>query len=300
MEIPVRKLKNGFEIPIFGIGTWMMGGDLFHNPDNDDKADIKAIRKAIELGITHIDTSEAYANGYAEILVSKAIKGINRKELFIVTKVWPLNLHYDNLIKSANRSLNRLKTDYIDLFLIHFPNPRVPIEESMSALDYLVDKNVTRFIGLSNFNTEQFIEAQKNSKHKIVVNQVHYNLIHREYEKNGFLDYSKSNDVMLIAWRPIQEGLLAKQGIEILDKMCEKYNRTPSQIAIKWLISQNNVVTLAKSRNIEHLKENLGVIGWVMEMEDVELLKKTFPNQKFYSDSTNVDIYKETQVMHQS
>lgn len=292
MEIPVKKLKNGFEIPIFGIGTWMMGGDLFHNPDNDDKADIKAIRIAIELGVTHIDTSEVYANGYAEALISKAIKGINRKELFIVTKVWPLNLHYDDLIKSANRSLNRLKTDYIDLFLIHFPNPRIPIEESISAMDYLVDKNLVRFIGLSNFNTEQFIEAQKNSRHKIVVNQVHYNLIHREYEKNGFLDYSKSNDVMLIAWRPIQEGLLAKKGIEILDKMCKKYNKTHSQIAIKWLISQNNVVTLAKSRNIEHLKENLGVIDWVMEMEDIELLKNTFPNQKLYSDSKNADIYK--------
>ncbi|MHB1347042.1 MAG: aldo/keto reductase, partial [Candidatus Humimicrobiaceae bacterium] len=113
-------------MPVFGIGTWMMGGDVLHDTANDDNADIRAIREAIELGVTHIDSSEAYANGYSEILISKAIKEYRREDLFIATKVWPLNLHYEDVIKSTKRSLERLATDYIDLYIIHYPNPKIP------------------------------------------------------------------------------------------------------------------------------------------------------------------------------
>lgn len=302
MKIPVKKLKNGFEMPVFGIGTWMMGGDVLHDPTNDDQADIRAIREAIELGVTHIDSSEAYANGYSEILVSKAIKNYSRKELFIATKVWPLNLHYKDVIKSAKRSLERLATDYIDLYIIHYPNPGIPVEESMAALDLLADTGLIRNMGLSNFNKKQFIEAQKYAKHTISSNQVHYNLIHREYEKNSFIEYAKSIDIMIVAWRPIQEGILSgsREGKipDIMTRMCKKYEKTPVQIALNWLISQKNVVTLAKSRNIAHLKENLGALGWNMETRDIEEVRKYFPGQKDYSDSTEVDIYRETQVMH--
>lgn len=302
MKIPSKKLKNGFQIPVFGFGTWMMGGDVLPDPDNDDQADIDAIKKAIESGITHIDSSEAYANGDAEVLVSKAIKGYPRKELFLATKVWPLNLHYDDLLRSAQRSLERLSSDYIDLYIIHYPNPKIPIEEPMAALDHLVDKGLIKNIGLSNFDRQQFIDAQKNTKYKIVSNQVHYNLIHREYEKNSFIKYARSNDIIITAWRPIQEGSLSGEtgsGLpEILIKICRKYGKTPAQIAINWLISQENTVTLVKSRKISHLKENLGAIGWEMEAEDIEDLRHGFPGQKEYSDSSSVDIYRETQVKH--
>lgn len=302
MKIPLKKLGNGLEIPVFGIGTWMMGGDVLHDPLNNDVADIKSIKEAIELGVTHIDSSEAYANGYSELLVSKAIKGYSREKLFIATKVWPLNLHYNDIMKSAKRSLERLGTDYLDLYIIHYPNPEIPIEESMAALDFLVDKGLVRNIGLSNFNKKQFIEAQKHGKHKITYNQVHYNLIHREYEKKSFVEYAQSNDIIISAWRPIQEGILSGKGEkdipDIVIKMSKKYEKSPVQIAINWLISQKNIITLVKSRNITHLKENLGAIGWNMETEDIEELRNYYPGQKNYSDSSNVDINQLTQVMH--
>ena len=168
-------------------------------------------------------------------------------------------------------------TDYIDLFIIHYPNPEISIMESMAAFDFLIDKGIIKNIGLSNFNKEQFIEAQKNSKNKIIYNQVHYNLIHREYIKNSFIEYARSNDIFIATWRPLQEGVLARNTTEIMKKMCKKYEKTPSQIVINWLISQKNVITLAGSRETSYLKENLGALGWEMDAEDIEILKDNYP-----------------------
>ena len=189
-------------------------------------------------------------------------------------------------------------TDYIDLFIIHYPNPEISIMESMAAFDFLIDEGIIKNIGLSNFNKEQFIDAQENSKNKIIYNQVHYNLIHREYIKNSFIEYARSNDIFIATWRPLQEGVLARNTTEIMKKMCKKYEKTPSQIAINWLISQKNVIALAGSRETSYLKENLGALGWEMDAEDIEILKDNFPGQKYCSDSTDVDIKELTHVMH--
>ena len=140
MTIPTKKLKSGFEMPVFGLGTWKMGGDVNYNPNNDDEADIKAIKKAIDMGITHIDTAEKYAEGHAEKLVGKAIKGYKRSKLFIVSKVAESNLKYDDLINSCKKSLERLGTDYLDLYLIHGPSLTIPIQESIACSTYRASK----------------------------------------------------------------------------------------------------------------------------------------------------------------
>lgn len=285
MLIPTKKLKNGFEMPIFGFGTWQMGGRTTYDPSNDDPADILAIQTAIESGITHIDTAEVYADGHAEMLVGKAIKKFDRKKLFIVSKVHGDHLAYSDIISAAKRSLQRLGTEYLDLYLIHRPNPQIPIKESMKAMDLLMEEGLIKNIGLSNFNAERFEEAQSFTKNKIVANQVHYNLIFREVEKKGVVEYCQEKDVMLIAWRPVQKGLLAQGNVRILDEMAEKYNKTPAQIAINWLISQPNVVTLAKMRDLAHIKENLGAIGWNLDKKDIEILRERFPGQKTVSDA---------------
>ena len=286
MHIPTKKLKNGFEMPVFGFGTWMIGGDFYKDlVNNDDKADINAIQTAIDLGVTHIDSSELYAQGCAEELTGVAIKKYDREKLFICTKVSPLNLHYDDLIGAAKGSLKRFQIDYLDLYLMHFPNKNISLEETMPALDRLVDDGLIRYFGGSNFTVEQIKEAQSYAKHKFVANQYHYNLIVREPEKNGLLEYCQKNDIILIAWRPVQDTLSLQKGVEMLDKMCEKYSKTPIKICINWLISQPNVVTLAKSRNVEHLKENLGAIGWQMDKVDIEILRKEFPNQREIGDA---------------
>jgi diketogulonate reductase-like aldo/keto reductase len=132
-----------------------------------------------------------------------------------------------------------------------------------------------------------FDEAQKHSKHKLVCNQVHYNVQYREIEDKKILDYCQKNDVMLVAWRPVQKGALPESNI--LSELAKKYDKTPTQIAINWLISQPNVVTISKTSNIEHLKENIGSIDWELEAADVERIREEFPNQQLLSDAVPLD-----------
>lgn len=263
-----------------------MGGGMKRDPKNDDKADIKAIKTAIDMGITHIDTAEKYAEGQAERLVAQAIKGYNRAKLFICSKVAKSNLRHDDLVESCKQSLERLQTDYLDLYMVHAPNSEISIKETMRAMDFLLKEGLIKNISVSNFSVKRIEKAQSYTKNKIVANQLHLNLIFREPERKGLLEYCQKKDVMFIAWRPVQNGLLAKKRVyKILDEICQKYNKTPAQIAINWLISQPNVVTLSKMRNINHLKENLGALGWKMDKEDIEKLRSDFPNQEDISDA---------------
>lgn len=268
MKIPIKTINNDFSLPVYGFGA---------NRSSGSDSDVDVIRKTIEYGITHFDTAESYAGGSSEITIGKAIKGYKREDLIIATKVSPVNLKYNELLKAARNSLKRLDTDYIDLYMIHFPNENTPISETMKAMDQLLEDNIIRYIGVSNFNIEQFKEAQKYSENKIVINQVPYSLINRKFQLNGFLDYANKNDIMVSCWWPLEYGRLAYKGIGLLDKVCTKYNKTPAQVAINWLISQKNMVTMAGTQNIDHLKENLGSFGWHLEKEDIDLLNKSFP-----------------------
>lgn len=284
MFIPTKKLKNGFEIPIIGLGTARLIGEKDDEGNSDDHTDIKAIKNAIKMGINHIDTAELYGDGHAEELVAQAIQDIPRNELFITSKVHSPHLTYEGVMASARKSLDRLKIDHFDLYLVHQPDLEVPISETMKAMDELVDMGLTKYIGVSNFNVTRLIEAQKYAKHKLVLNQVHYNLEIREAQRIGLVEYCQKNDIILSAWRPLQKGTFLTKNIDILNEMCQKYNKTPAQISLNWLISQMNVIAVCKTRNIEHLKDNLGALDWQMDKEDIERLDKEFPNQQDTSD----------------
>lgn len=284
MKIPTKKLKNGFEMPVFGLGTWQMGGRKEHDLDNDDEADIQAIKSAIEMGVTHIDTAENYADGYSEVLIGKAIKNYDRSKLFIVSKVKDVSMSYENVINSCRKSLERLETSYLDLYLLHRHNTNLDLKQTVKALDYLVEQGLVKNIGVANFNKEFLAEAQSYTKNKIVCNQVHYNLEFREPEATGLLNYCQNNDVFLVAWRPVGKGNLLENAPGIVEEMCDKYKKTSAEIAINWLVSQPYVLTLSKTRNIEHLKDNLGAVGWEMKREDIERLRKEYPSQKIISD----------------
>jgi diketogulonate reductase-like aldo/keto reductase len=284
MTIPVKTLKSGLAMPVFGMGTWMMGGDTQRNPDNDGQMDIASLIAGMERGYKHIDTAEMYAEGFAEHIAGQAIKGHYRESLFITTKVWNTNLSYDGVLKAAEGSLKRLGTDYIDLYLIHKPNNEIPLKETIRALDRLQDEGIIKHIGVSNFAIRRFEEAQNLSSHKIVANQVHYNLIYREPEPSGLLEYCQANDIMLIAWRPLQKGGLLDSSFPLIDQLCSKYRKTRSQIAINWLISQPNVVTMSTMRSIKHLEENLGAVGWQLDYEEIEKLRMGFPGKIEVSD----------------
>ena len=232
-----KKLTDNITIPVIGLGTWTIGGGDEADTTYDDE-DISAIRTAIKLGITHIDTAEAYAHGHTEELIGKAIGDFDRKSLFITSKVSPEHLSYDDLLASAKGSLQRLDTEYIDLYLIHAPNPDIPIQETMKAMDSLAEHKLIRCMGVSNFSVEQIKEAQKYTKNKIVANQIEYNLLVRdkgrvtENMESKIIPYCQENNILIIAWRPLAKGELAKPGFKILDELADKYHKTQAQIAI--------------------------------------------------------------------
>lgn len=289
MNIPTKKLPSGFELPILGMGTWMMGGDTQRNPLNNDQADIDMLQYGLRQGLTRIDTAERYADGHAEKLVARATEGFDRSKLFISSKVWPEHLSYDGVITAAKDSLERLGTSYLDLYMMHFPNPKFPIAETMRAMQDLVKQGLIKNIGVSNFSITKLQEAQQASDVPIVYNQLHYNLIQREIESKGVLEFCQEQDIIVDAYRPLQQGKLAKQGIALLDEIAAKYSKTPAQIALNWLISQQNVTTICTMRTSMELESNLGVLGWNLEPDDIEKLRTEFPNQEYVSDSVALD-----------
>lgn len=288
MNIDIKTLKSGFAMPVFGLGTYGMGGKTEHDPENDDEADIQAIQTAIAAGVTHIDTAEIYASNHTEVIVGKAIQGVERSKLFLVSKAMMTHLSYDDILKACEGSLKRLGTDYLDMYLLHRYNPDLPLNRSMAALDRLVSEGMIKSIGVSNFGVAELERAQSYAANKIVSDQVHYNLEFREPEQKGLLKFCQTNDIFLMAWRPVGKGVMVDRPAEILAEMAEQYQKTPAQIAINWLISQPNVITLAKSRSPKHLSDNLGALGWKMSEADIEYLRSNYPDQK--SQSTSVPL----------
>ena len=278
-----KSLSPSTRLPVLGLGTWEMGGEEEADTTHD-RENILAIRAAIELGMTHIDTAEMYGRGHSEDLVGEAIGDFRREDLFITSKVSPEHLRYDDLIACAKKSLQRLRTEYIDLYLIHQPNARIQIRETMEALDFLVERESVRYVGVSNFSVEQMREAQECSRNKIIANQIEYNLLVRNQGmltinmESEIIPYCQENGMLVIAWGPLARGKLVKRGYKIVDELAEKYGKTEAQIALNWLISKKNIVAVPKASNIKHLQENLAAIGWKLEQEDIRLLDREFRN----------------------
>lgn len=284
MLMGYKTLTDDFKIPVIGLGTWGIGGFMETDSSKDEEG-IQAIKDAIELGYTHIDTAELYGAGHTEELIGNAIKDLDRSKLIITSKVFKTNLKHDDVIASCKKSLEKLQTDYIDIYLIHAPNPEVPLKETMEAMDYLVEQGMVKFIGVSNFSVEQMQEAQKHSKNKIVANQIPYNLATKNVNldrntgrvgscinmESEIIPYCQENDIIIMAYRPIERGFLLKPN-SLLDDLSKKYNKTKAQIAMNWLVSKKNVVVIPKSTSIDHLKENLGAIGWSLSDDDIKLL----------------------------
>lgn len=248
-----------------------MGGGFWQADYSNDQNDIKAIKRAIELGITAIDTAEMYGNGHAEELVGKAIKDFKRDDLFIITKVWPNHARYEDTIKSAIASSKRLGT-YIDLYLLHWPS-EVPICETIKAFEDLVDRGIIRFFGLSNFKWKEIEKAKEClRKYEIVAVENHYSLWDRSDEDT--LNYANKNGLLYLSYTPIEKGRIASD--KILVEMGKKYNKTPIQIAINWYIQIPSLVPIIKSSNVKHLEENIGALGWSLTKEDWNKISESY------------------------
>jgi diketogulonate reductase-like aldo/keto reductase len=277
-----KDFASGLRIPSVGFGTWKIGGEMTADRSHDREA-VSVMRATIRLGVTHIDTAELYGDGHAEELVGEAVGEFDRKALFITTKVKWSNLRYKDVIEAARGSLKRLRMDYVDLYLVHTPSDSVPIRETMKAMDELVDARITRFIGVSNFSVEQMEKAQRASRHRVVANQIEYNLLtrnsglHTTDMEASIIPYCQKEGVAVIAYRPLAKGELTKPGFPLLDELAEKYGKTQAQVAINWLVSKPNIVAIPKTMRIERVRENLGAIGWKLSSEDSYRLDHEFP-----------------------
>jgi diketogulonate reductase-like aldo/keto reductase len=273
--------KTGESVAAIGLGTWNMGGR--ESPDyRDDERLIEAIRYAVELGMNHIDTAEMYAAGHAEELVGEAVKQFSRDEVFIATKVWPSNLRYEDVIRSCRRSLERLQLKYVDLYMVHWPNPRIPLQETMKAMEKLVKDGLVRYIGVSNFDVELLEEAMNALKREeIVANQVKYSLEAREVERE-LIPFCERNGITVTAYTPLGKGRIPAEAAsntpegKILAEMAQRYGKTPVQIALNWVIWRPNVITIPKAARKEHLEENAGAAGWRLTEEDYKRLSAAY------------------------
>ena len=270
-----REIAKGVNIPILGLGTWGMGGR--ETPDKARDSDtVTAIRMAVELGLTHIDTAEYYGAGHAEELVGEAIDGMDREKLFITTKVWHDHLHRDDLLRSMRASLKRLGSDYVDLYLVHWPNPDVPLKETMGAMEECLREGHTRFIGVSNFSAQLMQEAQRNLRaSKLVANQVQYSLIDQK-PRMELLSTCRKMGVSLIAYRPLERGAILQTPNPEMDEIAKAHGKTRVQVALNWLIAQENVFTIPKSTNPIHIMEFLGALGWRLTPEEWSRLAEAY------------------------
>lgn len=258
-------------LPKIGFGTWKIGGGSYPNPRVDSDS-LAALHSALEIGYTHFDTAEMYASGHAEELLGEAVRSskVKRESLFITSKVLPSHLQYDDVLTACENSLRRLKMDYLDMYLIHWPEAHMHLPDTFRALNKLVKDGKVRHLGVSNFNMKLLQESQKLSETPIVTNQVPYSLSNRSYVKNGVLDHCQKNNIFLMAYSPVEEGKL--QVNKTLKQIAAEHNATPYQIALAWLVMQPLVITIPMSANPKHIRENFDAAQIQLTQAEMDLL----------------------------
>ncbi|MDQ6724171.1 MAG: aldo/keto reductase [Thermoproteota archaeon] len=263
------------DVPIIGQGTWMIenssSSDLNHIA-------IKTLQSGLDLGMTHIDTAEMYGNGKAEELVGQAILG-RREEVFLVSKVIPSNASYEGTLRACNRSLKNLKTDYLDLYLLHWPSA-FPIDETMRAMEKLVSEGLVKFIGVSNFNLKELQEAELVLQNeRIACNQLLYNLGYRAIERT-ILPYCIKQEIAVVGYSPFGHGdfpFPKSINGKVLVEIANRHRKTPRQIVLNFLALHSNIFTIPKTSSPDRVKENSESVGWNLTNEDIVDINCIFP-----------------------
>ena len=277
--------RSDLKASVIGLGTGFRGGMT--------KDSSKVIEAALDLGITLIDTAEIYGDGLSEKIVGEVIKG-RREEVVLVTKVSGDHLRYDEVLKSAEGSLRRLDTDFIDLYLVHWPNPNVPLSETMRAMERLVNEGKVRYVGVSNFGMSELRKANEElSRCEVIASEVKYNLLEREVE-DEVLPFCQKEDIAVLAYGPLARGLLTgrftdeysipeddwrsgdwffkgeslKKGVDMVEVLKEigmSYGKTAGQVAINWLLAKRIVFPIFGASNVKQIEENCGAADWRMD-----------------------------------
>ena len=261
------------EVPVIGLGTWMVEGARA-----SELRAIEALRTGLPLGLTHIDTAEMYGSGRAEELVGKAISG-RRDKVFLVSKVLPSNASYEGTLRACERSLERLGTDYLDLYLLHWESS-YPIAETMRAMEKLIDDGRTRFAGVSNFDVDQVKAAQAGLRHhRLAADQVLYHLGERGIERK-LLPYCQEQEIAVVGYTPFGRGAFPRPnspGGKVLAAVAERHGRTERQVILNFLTRLPQLFTIPKAGDPDHTRENAGGAGWSLSEEDLAAIDRAFP-----------------------
>lgn len=244
---------NGAEIPALGLGTWELR----------DEACTRMVAEAIKLGFRHIDTAAMYDN---EAAVGDGIRksGVSRDEIFLTTKVWPDNAADGDLQRSVEDSLAEMKLDHVDLILIHWPNPAVPVAETMGALADVKRKGMARHIGISNHTADLIREAVACSSEPIVTNQVEY---HPWLAQDAVLPELRKHGISLTAYAPLARGRVFTDGT--IAEIAEEHGKNGGQVALRWLIQQDGVIAIPRSSKIEHIAEFIDIADFELSAEEM-------------------------------
>jgi len=257
-------------VPKIGFGCWTIGGEETADPSQDDRS-LVALRSALGLGYTHFDTAEYYAAGHSEELVGRAIReaGIAREAVFITSKVSPSHLKHDAALRSCEDSLQRLGMDYLDLYLIHWPERNMNLPETFRALNRLAREGKVKHLGVSNFNLKLLKEAQSVSETPLLTNQVPYSIPDRSYVENGVLAYCQANDILLTAYSPVKSRFF--KGKKLAD-FARQRGVTTFQVGLAWLARQPRVIAIPTSFNPQHQAENLAALDLDLTDDEMALL----------------------------
>ena len=232
------------------------------------KDEIAALRLGIELGMTHIDTAEMYADGQSEEIVAEAVAG-QRDRVFIATKVLPSNASYKGTLAACERSLKRLRTDHVDLYLLHWWSGQHPIEDTMRAMVELCASGKTRFAGVSNFDVEQMRAAQKAlGKIPLACNQVLYHLRDRDIEKD-VVPHCEKTRIAVVGYTPLARGGFMRGAVADIAK---RLGKTPRQVALNFLTRRPSLFTIPKATRPEHVRENAGALDFALTAADISAI----------------------------
>jgi diketogulonate reductase-like aldo/keto reductase len=264
-------LPSGQLIPALGMGTWQMG-----ESSDQRQREVAALRHGLDLGMTLIDTAEMYGEGGAEVVVGEAISP-HRSSVFLVSKVYPHNATRQGTITACERSLQRLKTDYLDLYLLHWRGS-VPLSETLDALHTLKQAGKIREYGVSNFDLDDMQKAAALKEGAaIATNQVLYNLMRRGVEWD-LLPWCEQQNIPIMAYSPIEQGRLLKH--RTLQTLAQQHSVTSAQIAIAWLLHQKQVIVIPKSSTIAHVEQNYAALNFHLSTDDLACLDSAFPAPK--------------------
>jgi diketogulonate reductase-like aldo/keto reductase len=265
----VSRFIGQIAVPVLGQGTWKI--------EHDRPAAVAALRRGLDLGLTHIDTAEMYGGGESEKVVGEAIHG-RRDGVFLVSKVLPSHADAEGVRRACERSLKHLGTDHLDLYLLHWRGG-VPLEETFRAFTRLVEQGKVRAFGVSNFDVDDLVEAKANGGEAMVCNQVLYHLQERTIEA-AVLPWCERNDVAVVAYSPFgQHDFPTRESTagKVLLEIAEGCGKTARQVALSFLVRSQNVFAIPKSGDVRHVEENAGALGFELAPDDLRKIDSAFP-----------------------